>query len=320
MLDSSKEDEQLVHISPPDLVKISPLDLVEISPTDLVEISPPDLVERHFAEWQGLRVELVVARQRVPFDCHFRSDHHLLIVAEHAERDDGETSVEGLPISKLRNLSRKMTFVPAGHEFHGWQHPRVLTRVSFFYIDPRGPLLDKALDFAGIDFRPRLFFFDPDLWQLTVKLKDEVLNGGARWPHYGEALSVLLAHELIRLNNGSPLPQTVNRGGLSGWQQRRVADFIEEHLSEEVRLSDMAELVDLSPFHFARAFKQSFGMPPHRYHVSRRIERAKTLLAQPQSSVTEIALAVGFAETSSFSAAFRKTTGSAPSDYRRGLG
>jgi AraC family transcriptional regulator len=80
----------------------------------------------------------------------------------------------------------------------------------------------------------------------------------------------------------------------------------------------MAELVDLSPFHFARAFKQAFGVPPHRYHIGRRIERAKALLAEQDNSVTEIARAVGFAETSSFSAAFRKTTGSAPSDYRRG--
>jgi len=85
-------------------------------------------------------------------------------------------------------------------------------------------------------------------------------------------------------------------------------------------LGTLAELVDLSPYHFARAFKQSFGVPPHRYHVSRRIERAKELLAAPSSSVTDVALAVGFAETSSFSAAFRKTTGYAPSEYRRGLG
>jgi AraC family transcriptional regulator len=146
------------------------------------------------------------------------------------------------------------------------------------------------------------------------------MNGEARLQHYGEALSVLLGHELIRLNNGAAPPNAVNRGGLSGWQQRQVADFIEAHLANDVRLAEMAELVDLSPFHFARAFKQSFGAPPHRYHVGRRIERAKTLLAQPDRTITEVALAVGFAETSSFSAAFRKVTGSAPSDYRRGLG
>ena len=79
----------------------------------------------------------------------------------------------------------------------------------------------------------------------------------------------------------------------------------------------LAGLVDLSPYHFARAFKRSFGVPPHRYHVGRRIERAKALLRD--RSVTEVALAVGFAETSSFSAAFRRTTRATPQDYRRTL-
>jgi AraC family transcriptional regulator len=60
-------------------------------------------------------------------------------------------------------------------------------------------------------------------------------------------------------------------------------------------------------------------MPPHRYHTSLRIERAKTLLAKPFSSVTEVGLTMGFQETSSFSVAFQKTTGLTPTAYRRSL-
>ena len=99
-----------------------------------------------------------------------------------------------------------------------------------------------------------------------------------------------------------------------------VARFRADYLQNRLEMAQLAALVDYSPFHFARAFKRSFGMPPHRYHVTRRLERAKTLLTAPDASVTSVALAVGFAETSSFSAAFRKGTGFAPSDYRRGLG
>jgi len=109
----------------------------------------------------------------------------------------------------------------------------------------------------------------------------------------------------------------LTRGGLGGWQKKRVADYIEAHLTERIRLATLAGLVDLSPYHFARAFKQSFGAPPHRYHSGRRMERAKELLAEEASSVTAVAIALGFAETSSFSAAFRKITGASPSDYRR---
>src|SRR5260221_339917 len=102
-------------------------------------------------------------------------------------------------------------------------------------------------------------------------------------------------------------------------QQRIVATYIEEHLAEAISLHALAKLVHLSPYYFCRAFKQSFGIPPHRYHVNRRIERAKTLLAERESSVTGVALDVGFSETSSFSAAFRHTTGTTPTEYRRTL-
>jgi len=74
-----------------------------------------------------------------------------------------------------------------------------------------------------------------------------------------------------------------------------------------------------TPYHFCRAFKQSFGQPPHRYHTSRRIEHAKALLAQSRLSVTEIGLRVGFNESSSFTAAFRKSTRHTPAAYARSL-
>jgi AraC-like DNA-binding protein len=109
------------------------------------------------------------------------------------------------------------------------------------------------------------------------------------------------------------------RGTLAVWQQRVVAAYIEEHLAQAIPLHVLAKLVHLSAYYFCRAFKQSFGIPPHRYHINRRIDRAKTLLANPGPSVTDIALELGFSETSSFSAAFRHTTGTTPIDYRRTL-
>lgn len=291
-------------------------------PDDVCDIRrlPSSAVEHHVASWTGLRTHVVTATQRQPYAFHFKPEQHVLIAAEQSEREDGETTIDGLLNSNLRSMSGKLTFVPAGHSLSGWQRPRMLTRVTKFFIDPNGPLLDPELRFNEIKFRPRLFFIDPVLWRIANRLKEEALKGEARLQQYGEALVVLLGHELIRLNNSATAAAQSARGGLSGWQQRKIADYIEAHLSENVSLAALAALIDLSPFHFARAFKQSFGVPPHRYHVNRRIEHAKALLARPGSSVTEVALAVGFAETSSFSAAFRKTTGSAPSDYRRGLG
>jgi AraC family transcriptional regulator len=136
---------------------------------------------------------------------------------------------------------------------------------------------------------------------------------------YDEALGVMSGHDMIRTSGGIAPPHVVARGGLSSWQQKKVVEFIEQNLAGDIRLTVMASVVGLSPYHFGRAFKQSFGVPPHRYHVQRRIERAKILLAEVSQSVTAVAIAVGFAETSSFSAAFRRVTGVSPRVFRRKL-
>jgi AraC family transcriptional regulator len=129
----------------------------------------------------------------------------------------------------------------------------------------------------------------------------------------------VLAHELLRLNNGAVAAEQRVRGGLAGWQEKRVGQFIEEHLSEDMSLATLADLVRLSPYHFVRAFKQSFGLPPHRYMSRLRMEQAKALLANPDMSVTQVGVNLGFSETSSFTTTFRKHTGLTPTAYRRGL-
>src|ERR1700736_1719904 len=286
----------------------------------LVEISPAEIVQRHSAAWPGLRVETVRVLRHTPFEYAFRARCHLLIAAEVAERYDGETFIEGLPRSTMRDFTQKLSFVPAGHGFRGWQRPRALTRTTYFYIDPRGPLADPALRFGEIDFKPRLFFYDRDLWETALKLKSLVENPGSMHRQYAEALGIVLTHELVRINGDAARRRPVSRGGLAHWQQKRVAAYIEEHIADNIPLATMAELVRLSPYHFCRSFKCSFGMPPHRYHAVRRIERAKQLLANRELSVTTIALDVGFCDTSTFTAAFHRLTGQTPSRYRRNLG
>src|SRR6266404_611385 len=285
----------------------------------LVNISPPEIVRRHSGAWSGLHAETVQIVRHTPFEYGFRAPCHLLIAAEVAERYDGETFVEGLPRSTLRDFTHKLTFVPAGHDFRGWQRPRALTRVTYFYIDPSSPLADPALRFEEIEFKPRLFFFDRDLWQTALKLKSLIENPDSMHRQYAEALGIVLTHELVRINGDAALRGQASRGGLACWQQKRVAAYIEEHVADVIPLATLADLARLSPYHFCRSFKHSFGVPPHRYHTSRRIERAKQLLAKRELSVTSIALEIGFSETSTFTAAFHRLTGQTPSHYRRNL-
>src|SRR6202165_1621503 len=285
----------------------------------IVDISPSEIVRRRSAAWSGLHVETVQVMRHTPFEYGFRAPCHLLIATELGERHDGETFVEGLPRSTLRDCTHKLTFVPAGHDFRGWQIPRALARTTWFYIDPRGPLADPALRFGEIEFKPRLFFYDRDLRETALKFKSQVENPGSMPRQYAEALGIMLTQELVRINSGAARREPANRGGLAPWQQKRVAAYIEERVANDIPLATLAELVQLSPYHFCRSFKRSFGMPPHRYHEIRRIERAKQLLADRELSVTTIALDVGFSQTSGFSAAFHRLTGQTPSCYRRDL-
>jgi AraC family transcriptional regulator len=285
-------------------------------PSAGIMFSPPDIVRRRRAAWDGIKADTVEITRLDRFEYGVKSPYHVLIASERAEREDGETVVEGFQRSTQREFSRKLSFIPAGHCFHGWQDPRVLARCTFLYIDPYGSLADPDLRFPEIEFTPRLFFSDHDIWETALKLKAQVENPGTS--AYAEALGSVLVHELVRLErNGSEAPSF--RGGLAGWQQKKIADFIEEHLDEEISLQHLAELAQLSRYHFARAFKHSFGLPPHRYHMSRRMERAKSLLEERARSVTEVGLMLGFAETSSFTTSFRRAVGVTPSDYRRAL-
>ncbi len=282
-----------------------------------VDVSPPNIAKRHSVTWRGLQVETFRFTQREPFEYKFQGDRHLLIAAEVAARDDGETCVEGLPKSRLNDLSGKLTFIPAGHKFRSWHHPRVLSRSIFLYIDPESPILQPEVRLNEIELRPRLFFPDRDLWETALKLKRAAdTPSHAR---YAEALELVLAHELVRSSKDSANPQHFSKGGLAAWQKKQIAEYIEEHLTEDIALTALAQLARLSFYHFSRAFKESFGTPPHRYHLTKRIEHAKALLAKPGISVTEAGMKMGFSETSAFSAAFRRIALQSPSQYRRSL-
>jgi AraC family transcriptional regulator len=283
----------------------------------IVEISPPDIACRRLENWGAIQADAVRVTRRRTFEYGFQARRHLLIVYERAERHEGETLIEGLPKSTLREFNCKLSVVPAGLRFYGWETPRVLTRVTYFYLDLQDRLFDPGSGITSPTIRPRLFFFDQAIWDTALKLKAEVGNSDPSSRQYVEALSLVLMHELIRLERTRSGAAEPLRGGLPARQQKRLTEFIDEHLAEEISLATLAGLVDLSLYHFARAFKQSFGVPPHRYHIERRLDRARSLLRRSALSVTQIGNQIGFRETSSFSRAYRKFAGITPSKYRR---
>jgi AraC family transcriptional regulator len=284
-----------------------------------LEVYPPDAVKRRAVRGEGIAAEIVQATRRERLEFRFCARVHLLGVCDQGVRSAGETFVEGLPRSILRDTRRKLTFVPAGHQYRELHEPGALPRAIYFYVDPAMMPVPPHATGGQVPLAPRLFFEDAALSDTAFKLMRLIESPRADGGAYFEALGVVLAHELLRLNAGTRRAEAAARGGLASWQQRAVISHIEEHLAEQIPLARLAELVHLSRHYFCRAFKQTFGMPPHRYHNNRRVEYAKSLLAVPAVSVTEIGLTVGFGETSSFTSAFRRTTGLTPTAYRRNL-
>ncbi|ATD67355.1 AraC family transcriptional regulator [Luteimonas chenhongjianii] len=120
--------------------------------------------------------------------------------------------------------------------------------------------------------------------------------------------------EICRLG-GTPF--TPAKGGLATGAQRRCVDLMHARLSEDISLDELAAEAQLSPFHFARMFKQSVGVPPRAYLTRLRMERACELLEGTELSVTEIALEVGYSSNQVLARIFRKHQQMSPSDYRR---
>ncbi|MDG3444090.1 helix-turn-helix domain-containing protein [Nitrospirillum amazonense] len=107
------------------------------------------------------------------------------------------------------------------------------------------------------------------------------------------------------------------RGGLAPWQIRRVISHIDANLAGAIRMDDCATVTRLSTRYFSRAFKSSFGVPPHTYVVQRRIQQAQHLMLTTQEPLCQIALACGLCDQAHFSKLFRRVVGLSPSTWRR---
>lgn len=131
----------------------------------------------------------------------------------------------------------------------------------------------------------------------------------------------LLCIQLLRSHSIVQLPQRAAhvRGGLARWQLGRVTDYMQAHLDKPIGLEELAALVGLSRYHFCTAFRISTGLTPHVWLTRQRMMLAERLLNDPNLSISEIALAVGYATPSAFAATFRRVVGTSPRSFRRSL-
>jgi AraC family transcriptional regulator len=108
-----------------------------------------------------------------------------------------------------------------------------------------------------------------------------------------------------------------SRGGLAPWQIRKVTNYVDAHLDQTIRNEDLATIARLNASHFGRAFRNSFGEPPHEYVIRRRVERAQGLMLSTSAPLSAIALDCGLADQAHLSRLFRRVVGESPRTWRR---
>jgi AraC family transcriptional regulator len=186
--------------------------------------------------------------------------------------------------------------------------PGLMARVAAeaFDLDP-ARLTVPPLD--GLDL--------PHLRTAMGAVDAELTAGGAGGRLAAESLANILAVRLIRHVLAPRQPACGQDGTLPRAKLRTVVEYIEEHLDAGPTLEQMAAVVRLSAYHFARQFKRATGLPPHQYVIMRRVERAKQLLqGGGDLSLAEVAADVGFSDQSQFCHHFKRIVGVTPGQFR----
>jgi AraC family transcriptional regulator len=107
------------------------------------------------------------------------------------------------------------------------------------------------------------------------------------------------------------------RGGLGSGRLRRIKEFVDAKMDDDLTLCEMAQSVELSIAHFSRMFRKSTGETPHQFLVRHRVERAKEMLRSADARVIDVAVACGFKTQQHFAQIFRRVCGASPTEYRQ---
>jgi len=172
-------------------------------------------------------------------------------------------------------------------------------------------------NYAGLDLSPRFGFKDLEMAALMRNMRVEIAAGCPMGHLYGESLSLALTFYLYgrysstRHSGNEPKPK------LSMSQIRLLQDYIHAHLAEDLSVSKLAGVVELSPHYFSCVFKNTIGITPHRYVLGKRINEGRSMLAKRQIPILEVAMALGFASQSHFTDVFRKVTGTTPKRFQQ---
>jgi AraC family transcriptional regulator len=175
---------------------------------------------------------------------------------------------------------------------------------------------ENGLDSRRVEIRNRFQIRDAQLENICWALKTEMETNYPSGRLYVDSLAVSVASRLVS-SYSSIARRPAELGGLGGRRLKQTLAYIEDHLSEDISLSQLAALTGISASHFKTLFRQSTGVPLHQYVIQRRLDRAKDLLMVGKLSIAEIALASGFSHQSHLARHLRRASGLSPRVMKR---
>jgi AraC family transcriptional regulator len=272
---------------------------------------------RRLLDWRGISAENI--QMTGPGELHYRwLGARNCVCLSDIRTSDGELFQQGVLLPKLLDVRDKISFVPTGCEIHGWSKlARPRNSLTALYYDPQ--IVARELDRPSAlpDHRPMLRFDDAGLRSTLGKLTALLVGDTPIDPLHAETLGLLAALEINRLQTSGVIGHIRDTGRLSAEHERLILLFIDENLHRNVSLAELADIVQLSRFHFTRSFKKTLGLPPHQFILHCRVNRAKNLLLRSEPSISEIAQNLGFGNQGRFASSFRKVTGFTPAYFRR---
>jgi AraC family transcriptional regulator len=234
----------------------------------------------------------------------------------------GERSGERWLDGKLKQEARHegdIAIIPAGiSQRCNW---RITAQFTIVAIEPT--LLKQVgrdwVDPDRIELIPHFMTKQDALIQgIIAAMREEVETGKIGGDLLIDHLKTTLAIHLLR-NYCTTQPKFSSPiDGLSQSKLNQVKEYIHSHLNQDIKLIELAEIVQMSPYHFSRLFKQSLGTTPHQYVLQCRIEQAKYLLQHSELSIADIAFSVGFCDQSHLTRCFKRMLGITPKQLLRG--
>ena len=277
--------------------------------------TPPTVSSRHVG-WQGIAME---AFNDVPACSIPEHEHpiHMLNLQR-----SGQTRCEWTTDGRTRRAEHgpgNLYILPAGtrDRFTRSAPTSHLTLVMAPYF--LAGALEETAHLADVELIPNWDVRDRHIASMMLALHADLEDGSLAGPLYGESMAVALSHYLIRRYSVRTPRGLEYKGGMPTVRLNRVVDFMRQNYASEIRLVELAHLAGMSPHYFCELFKKSTGLSPHQYSLRCRINRAKVFLRSPQSTVSRVAKATGFADQSHFTKVFRRIVGVTPTQFRQML-